>query len=596
MSNKKVDVYNTMFGVVEPDDLGAICTVDQVDEALGFPASMVVQGSPIARLNWDTAAHSSIKEKTITKLVSKEGWQDLTINGVNYDQGQSFADLQAQQSALVFNEFKGSDFTQADFSVANIVKCSFNKCNFNGSVFNQLKLYDSVFDNCTFSNIEFDRVNFLEAQFTDCKFINCSFVGTIIKKSDFVDCVIQNSEFDTDYWHDIVVNDTKLESNNISKATFSKIRIISTELTDNTFNKIVFTNTKIEDSKFIKNIWLMVGFDKGNVLENITMQDEHLQRCNFKYSTWMDVKSTNMKVNNLNFSEAKLLDCEFTGTQGAGFNLVVARLFNTQLNNCDIPNSNWTGAMFDDDSRPLGCSLEGLIYAYSEMANHKILEPQIKTKSRAKVKQIDYREIRKGIPAVKGEIVSLTKEIKPSKVVQADGIYEVTGTTTLSGDITVINTMNRSMNMAELETNRSSLETEARVTISHAIADIEINNYDEQKLKMVTHLGIFDLTIDSFAQGPNQKYIKGSLSTNSEKINNKYKDSKLEGTINIGFDLVATKQDNDEAASAAIKKEKPQENNYVFKTFLVGIVAISCIANPELTPAIIAVGGASIAN
>ncbi|WP_267906247.1 hypothetical protein [Francisella philomiragia] len=35
------------------------------------------------------------------------------------------------------------------------------------------------------------------------------------------------------------------------------------------------------------------------------------------------------------------------------------------------------------------------------------------------------------------------------------------------------------------------------------------------------------------------------------------------------------------------------QDNYIFETFLVGIVAVSCIVNPELTPVIIAVGATS---
>ncbi|WP_265658330.1 pentapeptide repeat-containing protein [Francisella philomiragia] len=563
---------------------------DMVDELLEYPVELCSVNNFVYDKLWTKPAYDLLLDK-VQKL--NKDWQEKTIDTIDH-QGTDFTNLNAQDCAIVSNKYTGANFANAKFTKTKIHGGEFKSCQFENNSFTNAEIGQAKFDNCTFTNVEFGGTDVKDVEFKNCTFSKCSFLGTQLHTSDFYDCNILECIFNSEMWYKGNISNTKISKSEFNKSQFSGILIDSVTLVDSSLLKATFFASQIQNSDFSNNAWLKVGFASGNSIYKSTLYNENIQQCNFSDSEWIANEVQNSQTLRNDFSAVEMHDSDFVGLKGAGDNFATGVLANCKFMDCDFAQANFTATDFIVNSSIQNCILEKLIYAYAVLPKD-FDENQLKKTSQAQIESLKDKDVRIGFPAVKGNIVSITKPIKLSNVVKPDGIYTVTGDVTLDGDMTVIYTNKPPMRMVELEFKKPALEADATLTISNAIADITVDTYSEQKLKIVTHFGIFDLSIDSKIQAGNITKIKGSLSTNSEKINNEYKDNKLEGTINIGFDLIATKQDNDEAASAAIKKDRPQVNDYTFKTFLVGIVAISSLVQPELVPLVIGVGVVSAA-
>ena len=361
---------------------------DMVDELLEYPVELCSINNFVYDKLWIKPAYDSLLDK-VQKL--NKDWQEKTIDTIDH-QDTDFANLNAQNCAIVSNKYTGANFSAAKFNNAKIVGCKYKNCSFTNSQFDSTELGQSEFTNCTFDNVNFDKATIKSIVFKDCSFTKCSFSGTQLHTTDLHNCNIIQSKFNSEMWYKGNILKTSILKTVFNKSQFSGMLIDSSKLTDSSFLKVTFFASQIQNAELNNNSWLKVGFANGNSIYKSLLYNENIQQCNFSDSEWREVEIQNSQMLNNDFSQVEMHDTDLVGVKGAGDNFATGILANCKLVDCDFAQANFTATDFIVNSSIQNCTLEKLIYAYANLPKG-FDDNQLKKTSQAQIKPLTEKDL-----------------------------------------------------------------------------------------------------------------------------------------------------------------------------------------------------------
>ncbi len=115
--------------------------------------------------------------------------------------------------------FEGCSFSQGDFTDTKFINCTFHNCDLSGTKLIRTSFQDVKFTNCKMMGLIFDGCDAfgLSFQFENCQLAYSSFFKLKIKRTYFIDSILQYVDFSQAELSESTFNNCNLE-----RATFSQ--------------------------------------------------------------------------------------------------------------------------------------------------------------------------------------------------------------------------------------------------------------------------------------------------------------------------------------------------------------------------------------
>ena len=157
------------------------------------------------------------------------------------------------------------------------------------------------------------------------------------------------------------------------------------------------------------------------------------------------------------------------------------------------------------------------------------------------VKELEVKEtsLNHGNPSITLTLPSSTTQVRPCYIPPS---YKLeSGTITLGGEFKITDTKSP-MSQIELDTSKDGVQAKAKATLSNALGSLSIEHATPKdivpKIIFKAKLGEYDIITNPPETRPGGLIgITGTISKTNNLINENIEGSKIEGTINLDFDL-----------------------------------------------------------
>lgn len=127
------------------------------------------------------------------------------------------------------------DALEENFDGLCVSKTVFENCSFQDCSFLKAEFTDVIFRSCDFSNSNFSDGYFNRCRFLSSKGLGARFCGSVIQNVVIKDCSLNYANFDASKLEKIRIEETQLESGNISQCKCKSLVWLSVRLTNASF-------------------------------------------------------------------------------------------------------------------------------------------------------------------------------------------------------------------------------------------------------------------------------------------------------------------------------------------------------------------------
>jgi fluoroquinolone resistance protein len=148
--------------------------------------------------------------------------------------------------------FNSVDFTEENLSGIAFIDCKFDSCNLSMCRVESATFQDVTFRDCKILGVRFDTVTpfGLSLRFQNCQLQHASFLGMRMKKTPYIQCVLEGADFTGADLTEAVFQETDLrnatfERSILEKADFRSARNFSIDPEQNRMKKARFSKDNI---------------------------------------------------------------------------------------------------------------------------------------------------------------------------------------------------------------------------------------------------------------------------------------------------------------------------------------------------------------
>lgn len=167
------------------------------------------------------------------------------------------------------------------------------------------------FTNCTFEAIKFKDFDFEEINFENCTFEECTFYACDFENIHFNKCKMKNNDFNFVKTLDVKFNKCDLSNSSFKNSRLNELSFESCKMTGLSFMDNKTTIGKITFKDCILTLSNIVGISfKNQTLENLDFTESDICDCDFSNSIFNDCRLEKVRFKGTNsFKNADLRGC-----------------------------------------------------------------------------------------------------------------------------------------------------------------------------------------------------------------------------------------------------------------------------------------------
>lgn len=149
---------------------------------------------------------------------------------------QVFLNIDYTDTKISFAEyescsFTGCNFSQTDMTGTSFDNCIFKECNISNPIVGSAKFQDCEFDLCKMLGINFCNCGQLSFDLVvkNTRLLNCNFSGLKMKRSSFIDCIMEECYFDDTFLVEVDFSRTVFRSTLFHKCDLQKAKFLDAE-------------------------------------------------------------------------------------------------------------------------------------------------------------------------------------------------------------------------------------------------------------------------------------------------------------------------------------------------------------------------------
>ena len=237
-----------------------------------------MRGVRLTRLFFDDIGYNTYKYMNLSGVILQ-----------NEDLSQiDFSDIPCEESdfssSLLTNcTFINNNLQQAKFINADLTQTFFNNCNLDGCDFTGCNVSrNTEFNNCTVSKTFFETVNLKKIRMS-----GIILTGTDFQNIDFTACRLRNTDFSNINFSNSIFDEADLQGCNF---------IGTNGRTDTIMTNVTISNTNFKSCKLSQSFFTGVGYE------------------NYKNTTFDNIDFSQSQLNQVNFDNCTLINCNFRDT------------------------------------------------------------------------------------------------------------------------------------------------------------------------------------------------------------------------------------------------------------------------------------------